>query len=156
MSDARDDDAVTEDEARLLAGLAEVLGPDDLPPGLVSRAEGLVAFMDVDSELAELLEGAAAEPVGARGSATATERLAFETADGSIALEVVVERDVVTGQVLAGALSEVVLEHLDGSVVTAVVDELGRFSIDRTRSGSVRILLQVGSAQPVRTDWFLL
>ena len=156
MSDASEHDRVPEEEASLLSDLGLALGPDLPPAGLVTRAQGLVAFMDVDRELVELLEGSGAEPADMRGPNAVVEQLTFETADGAVALEIVLGRGSVTGQVLSGAVDEVALEHVDGTLMATVIDDLGRFSLDQVPVGTVRLRLQVGSSQPVRTDWFLL
>jgi hypothetical protein len=152
MSD--DFDEMPPDDARLLAAIARALGPDAPPPGLVARAEGLVAFMDVDRELVALLEDAA-EPVGARGAVT-RDRLAFELGDGSVSLELSTEGDLLVGQVLAGQVVEVVLEDLDREIATSSVDTLGRFSLRPAPAGPVRLRLEDGSGRPLVTDWFLV
>jgi len=155
MSDGQDE-AASADEVRLLAEIGRAIGPDALPPGLVERAEGLAAFANIDLELAELLDTAAAEPAGVRGSATTGRPLAFQVADGSIAIEVVVDRDRLAGQVHAGAVTDVDLEHPTGAVGTAAVDDLGRFSFARPGSGPTRLRLWGGFTRPVVTGWFLL
>ena len=149
-----DVDEMPPDDARLLAAIARALGPDAPPAGLVARAEGLVAFMDVDRELLALLDEAA-EPVGARGAAT-RERLAFELGDGSVSLEVSTEGDLLVGQVLAGQVVEVVLEDLDREITTLPVDSLGRFSLRPVPARPVRLRLEDGSGRPLATDWFLV
>ena len=150
------DEAQSDEDARLIARLGEALGPDLPPPGLVARAEGLVAFAEVDRELAELLDPARAEPAGVRGPAGVDTALVFEVADGSIAVELTVERDRLRGQVLAGSPAEVVLEPLAGPARTCPVDALGRFAFDQPAAGPTRLRLRDGSTRPVTTDWFLL
>jgi hypothetical protein len=149
-----DDESLSAQEARLLAELGRALGSDPIPAGLVERAEELLALKDLDSALVELLDRSAAEPAGMRGG-TARTRLEFEVGDGSVALELVPERDRLVGQVLAGELTAVALERRTGVVATAEVDELGRFSFDHVAAGPARLRL-VGGAAPVTTDWFLL
>jgi hypothetical protein len=146
--------AATED-ARLLAELGRALGPDPLPAGLVARAEGLLALAGLDGELAELLE-AAAEPAGVRGTPDAADRLLFEVAGGAVAIELVLGRDRIDGQVIAGAPSEVALERPGGAAAAATVDELGRFGFDSVAAGPARLALRGAPAGPVTTDWFLL
>jgi hypothetical protein len=155
MSDGYDDETLSEDEARLLADLARALGPDVPPAGLVTRAEGLVAFMDVDRELVELLDEAAAEPVGSRGTSTSG-RLGFELGNGSISLEVSFDGEVPEGQVLSGNVVAVSLEGLGGVLDSSAVDALGRFSLRSVPTGPVRLRLEDGSGRPLATDWFLL
>lgn len=154
MSDGFDD-PLSADEERLLADLGAALGPDVVPAGLVARAEGLVVFMDVDRELVELLDAAAAEPVGSRGLGT-VDRLAFDLGDGTISLELWLDRAVPVGQVLSGDVVEVVLEGLGGVLATSAVDALGRFSLRSVPTGPVRLRLEDGTGRPLATDWFLL
>src|SRR5918998_1986977 len=118
------DDAMSDEDARLVAELGRALGPGTYPPGLVDRANGLLAFASFDRELAELLEASSGELVGTRGAATPGAALRFEVGDGSVAVEVAVVRDRVEGQVIAGTITEVVLEHLSGPAATAIVDDL--------------------------------
>jgi hypothetical protein len=150
-----DDRPAAAEDARLLAELGRALGPDRLPAGLVQRAEGLLALAGLDGELAELLE-AAAEPAGVRGAPDAGDRLLFEVAGGAVAVELVLGRDRVDGQVIAGAPTEVALERPDGTAAVATVDELGRFGFGSVAAGPARLVLRGGPAGPVTTDWFLL
>lgn len=53
-----------------------------MPDGLLSRAEGLLAFRDVDRQPLELLQEGAAEPAGLRGGPQAPGRLNFELGAG--------------------------------------------------------------------------
>lgn len=156
MSDATDDESLSDREGRLLAGLRAALGPDPVPAGLIGRAEGLIAFIDADRELVQLLEEGAAELVGTRGAVASQTVLEFELADSSVSVEVTPDRDRLSGQVLSGALSEVTLERLDGAAERCEVDELGRFSFQHAVAGPARLRLLGGSATPLVTDWFLL
>ena len=125
MSDSSDDEPTPADD-RLLADLAAMLGPDTPPDGLLERAAGLVDWIDVDHELAQLLEESDLEAAGVRGTTTANASVTFEVGDGSVVVELTFDDGRVIGQVLAGAPSAVSLERLDGDVVEAVVDEVGR------------------------------
>jgi len=153
MSDANDE-PLLEPEARLLADLGRALGPDDPPPGLLARAEGLLAFMGIDQELVQLLD-AEVETVGSRGTATG-DRLVFELGDGSVSLEVGSDGVLLVGQLISGDVVEVALEGLDGVLAASAVDELGRFSLRSAPAGPVRLRLHGGSGRRLATDWFLL
>jgi hypothetical protein len=155
MTHEYESEPLSADDAQLLADLGQALGRDDLPAGLVARAEGLVAFMDVDRELVELLDMAAGETVGSRGLAV-SDRLSFELADGTVSLELSLDGDVLEGQILSGEVVEVAVLRLDGEVATSTVDDLGRFSLRPVPAGPARLRLRDGSGRPLVTDWFLV
>jgi len=159
MSDEFDAEAMPAEDGRLLDELGRALGPDPLPAGLLDRAEGLLTYMHLDRELAALLDDPAAAMAGTRAPAAPDAgvggRLEFEVEDGSVSLELSVDRDRVAGQILSGSVTEVTLERLGGDTATAVVDELGRFAFDHVPAGPARLRLG-GAAHPVTTDWFLI
>lgn len=156
MDDELDGEPLPVDQARLLAALGRALGPDEVPASVLERASELIALKDLDAALVALIEESTAEPAGLRGGADAAGRLQFEQADGSVAVELVPERDRLVGQVLAGELAAVSLESRSGVVATAAVDELGRFAFDRVANGPARLRLAGNSAARLTTDWFLL
>ena len=144
-------------EARLLAELGQAIGSGTVPPGLIERAEALVAFAGFDSQLARLLEAESGELAGTRGAAGMADALRFQVDDGSVAVELLVARGRLAGQVVCGAVTQVVLEHVSGAAATTAVDDLGRFAFEQPAAGPVRLRLlgvQIGQ-HPVATDWFL-
>jgi hypothetical protein len=153
-----------EPDHHLLAELGDALGPDTPPADLIERAEGLVDFMGTDRELVELLDGAAAEVAGLRASAGASTdaltfetTLTFETAAGSVSLELSPEPEGLRGQVLAGEITTAGLQRLTGEVATVEVDELGRFGFPAVPAGPARLVLRLpGADRPAMTDWFVL
>ena len=153
MSDASHEDALPAADAGVLAGLSEALGTDPLPAGLISRAEGLLAWMDVDRELAGLLDDADVELAGTRGGTSTG--LVFATPDGDLAVEVTLGAGGLAGQVVAGEPASITLEGSDGSTTTVPVDELGRFGTPRPDRGPVRLHLAVTADRTVVTDWFM-
>ncbi len=160
MTDAFDEEPMSAEDAALVERLGSALGPDPQPDGMQHRLEVLFALRDMDRELMQLLQEAAAEPAGMRGTATATDRLAFELANGSVSVELVPERDLLRGQVLAGDITEVVLERTTRARSTAQVDRLGRFSFEAPTPGPARLRLLGpdfdADARQLTTDWFLL
>jgi hypothetical protein len=152
----RDDEAMSAETADMLAALGEALGPDVVPPGLEERAEALFGVRDLDSDLAGLLDDAAAEPAGMRGG-TAGSRLRFAVAGGAVVIEVdQPAAGVVTGRFLEGEIDLLALERPTGTATTVAVDELGGFAFASTERGPARLRLTRSGGAPVRTDWFLI
>jgi hypothetical protein len=79
----------------------------------------------------------------------------FATPAGDLVLEVVLTGARLTGQVLVGAPSHVVLERRDGSA-SAAVDAVGQFVFDAVGPGLVRLRVAPGTGDPIVTDWFVL
>jgi len=156
MSDEHEheDEPLSEAEERLLADLGRVVGTEPAPAGLVARAEGLLAYADLERELVELLDSAAAEPAGSRGVPSA-DSLIFELGSGSVSLELRVRGDAVVGQLLDGRLVAVTLQVIGSEALTAPVDALGRFSLSPAPRGPARLLLDDGTGRPLATDWFV-
>lgn len=150
------DESMSAEEARLLSRLGGAIGADPPPAGMAQRVEGLLAFREVDRELLELLQDAAAEPAGMRGAVARDERLAFDLGAGQVSLELVPERDGLHGQVLSGDVADVVLERVSAEPQTTPVDAIGTFFFARPGPGPARLRLKVRSGAPVTTDWFLL
>lgn len=158
-----DPDAVLPPEdATLLAALGRALGPDESPAGLVDRAIELLAFADVDAELAALLTDAAdqelAEPAGVRGGAPAPTLLTFGSDDGEVTVEIELGAGEVHGLVVGAAPATVELARADGSSVAAPVDALGRFSFTALPPGPARLVVPGPGATgtTVVTAWFVV
>jgi hypothetical protein len=152
-TDAPDGGVPTPDEQRLLDALRRAVPDEQPPPGFISRAEQLLTYLDLERDLAELLEQPA-EPVGMRGGDSGA-ALAFGTADGSVAIDVTVDRATVTAQVLAGAVVSVGLETRTGVVAVTSPDPLGRFAFHDVAPGPTRLSLR-RTTTAVVTDWFLV
>jgi hypothetical protein len=155
MSDDADD-VESPDDRRLLSELAAALGLDPVPDRLVEICEGLVAWDDVDHELATLLDEHADEPAGVRGpGAVLADQLSFGVSDGSTVVELRLATGRVTGQVVPAGAVEAVFERLGGALQRTPVDDLGRFVFDDVGSGPARVRLG-GPGRWVVTDWFVL
>jgi hypothetical protein len=138
----------------LMKALAEAIGGLQPPIDLATRSEGLLAWLDVDAELAELLDQPMTEAAGIRGSSTATPVLEFSVADGSCVVEVSVADDAITGQLLGGEAAEVVLRTSSGAVSSAPIEELGAFTFNHPPSGALRLEIDLTEGRRIHTDWF--
>jgi hypothetical protein len=152
MTDEADDRAPADDE-RLLRELGSAMGSESLPDGLVDRVDGLLAWADVDHELAALLDASAAEPAGRRGASAAPgDELSFELADGDVTVEVAIVGRELAVDVIGADATEVAAELAGGERLPATVDLAGRFVVAGAH-GPVRLLLRIDGSS-VRTDWF--
>lgn len=144
------DRALLDALGRALAGDRGGTDDDDL----VGRCEGLLAWVDVDAELAALLEQAPAELAGTRGGDGAG--MEFSVADGSCLIEVDVDGGAVRGQVLGVTPERLMLRIVTGVLEPAEVDALGAFEIVAPPPGSARIEVDLIDGRRIHTDWFVI
>lgn len=140
----------------LLARLGRIADEVDPVPGLAYElGRAAFEFGRVDAELVELSRDSAVDTelmAGVRGSSDAR-LLSFEAADVDIDLQVVpvAERRSVLGQV-AGAVAAVRVQTATEGTITTAVDPHGRFRLDDTPAGHIRLHLDAADAQYV-TSW---
>jgi hypothetical protein len=138
-----------------MKALEEAVGGIAPPSGLTSRCEGLLDWMNVDAELAELLEQPVLEGAGTRGADGAVDVLEFSVADGSCVIEVTPSAAVLRGQILGAEAHEITVRTAEGAGHTSPVDEGGRFEINNPPSGGIRLELDVAGRR-IHTDWFVI
>jgi hypothetical protein len=150
------DDEMSASDRILMKALAEAIGGPPPPVDLVARCEGLLAWIDVDSELAMLLDQPVAEAAGTRG-ATASATLEFVVDDGSCVIELTTSENALRGQLLGGEAHQIVVRAADGAVHSLPVDELGNFALDEPPSGTFRLELElIPEGRRIHTDWFVV
>lgn len=154
--DQHEPEALSEADARLMAELGRALGPAPSDDGLIARCEGLLTWLHVDAELAELLERTPAELAGTRGGPGEPSSLEFSVADGTCIVELRVENGSLHGQVVGPTPANVAIRVVTGVVEPAPVDELGMFTIDRPPSGSARVEIEFPDGRRIHTDWFVI
>jgi hypothetical protein len=146
-------------ESRLLELLRRGLEATDPVPGDVNGfAKAALTWRTIDAELAEIAFDSADEetPAGVRGPG-AERMLSFETATLSIDIEYRRSTRRVIGQVAPPQPATVELHH-SGGMLTAVADDLGRFSFDDVEPGPVSIVCTSHSDDPdvIKTEWTVL
>jgi hypothetical protein len=140
-----------------MSALADAIGRPRPPIDLVARCEGLLAWIDIDSELATLLDEAIVERAGTRGSTSDAASLEFALADGSCVIELTPVSGSLHGQIAGGATAVVDLRTLDGTTLSAPVDEMGVFAIVGPPSGTVRLEFElIGNVRRIHTEWFVI
>jgi hypothetical protein len=156
MNDDRDDELL--DWLRRVAAEADPV-PEDI--GVAARAA--ILLHDLDGELAELIADSAGTTSGVeyetvrRASAdpTADRLLSFEGGGVRVELEIMPGDGGLTviGQLDGASPDGCELEYGDGHRETVQLDELGRFLLDRTRGGPVRMRCTSVRGSPVVTSW---
>lgn len=150
------DDEMSASDRILMKALAEAIGGPPPPVDLVARCEGLLAWIDVDSELAMLLDQPVAEAAGTRG-ATLPATLEFVVDDGSCVIELTPSENALRGQLLGGEAHQIVVRVADGTTHSLPVDELGNFVLDQPPSGTFRLELELNpEGRRIHTDWFVV
>ena len=154
MTDA--DEHMPASDRILMKALAEAIGGEQPPVDLTARCEGLLGWLDVDAELAELLDQSALDSTGTRGPAGSTPTLEFTVADGSCVIEVSTTAGVLRGQLLGGEAQHVVVRTSTGTSQSALVDEVGSFEISNPPSGTIRLEFELLEGRRIHSDWFVV
>jgi hypothetical protein len=150
------DDEMSPSDRQLMQALAEAIGGPQPPVDLAARCEGLLAWIDVDSELAMLLDQPVAESAGTRGGLSST-MLEFSVGDGSCVIELDSSEGRLRGQVLGVEVRQIVVRSATGTTLSVEVDESGSFSLDDLTSGTIRLELEPFSeSRRIHTDWFVV
>jgi hypothetical protein len=151
------DDEMSSSDRNLMRALAQAIGGPPPPIDLVARCEGLLAWIDVDSELAGLLDQPVTEAAGTRGTTTSAAPLEFTVVDGTCVVEITPADGVLHGQVLGGEAHEVVLRTAADVTHSLPIDALGAFSLINPPSGTVRLEFELfADGRRIHTDWFVI
>jgi hypothetical protein len=144
-------------DRHLMQALAETIGGPRPPIDLAARCEGLIAWIDVDSELAMLLDESATEAAGTRGATSSAVAFEFAVEDGSCVIELAPSAGALRGQLLGGEADHVIVRTADGQTHSLEIDELGNFSLDNPPSGTIRLELElIATSRRIHTDWFVI
>jgi hypothetical protein len=141
------------DELRRLARAV-----DPVPDEVTAYAQSAIGWRRVDAELAELLADSRLETALARSSGEAR-ALSFAGPGLEIELELQPTDDgvVVLGQLAPPGPAEVGIQRDDAKPVeeTATADDLGRFRLELTARGRMRLVVRRPPPAPlVETSWF--
>ena len=150
------DDEMSSSDRLLMQALADAIGGPRPPIDLVARCEGLLAWIDVDSELAMLLDQPVVETAGTRGATLSPTVLEFVVGDGSCVIEITLSEGGIRGQLLGGEASAAVARLTTGEGISAPIDGLGVFEITEVPSRSIRLELELIDGRRIHTDWFVI
>ncbi len=135
---------------------------DPVPEDIGAAARAAIMLHDLDGQLAELIADSAGttpdleyETVRRAADTTADRLLSFEGGGVRVDLEVVPGDDglTVVGQLVGASPEGCELEYGDGRRETVDLDELGRFLLDRSQGGPVRIRCSSVNGSPIVTSW---
>lgn len=152
MNQSAETDQVNQE---LFAQLGRIVADIDPVPDIVYAAgRAALELRRVDAELAELVRDSAVDtesPLTVRGELN-VRLLSFEAAELDIELQVMPQagRRSLLGQVV-GAVADVRLETSEG-LVSAELDEHGRFQVDDIPAGWIRLHVNAG-ATSYATNW---
>jgi hypothetical protein len=151
------DDEMSPSDRILMQSLAQAVGTTEPPTDLIARCEGLLTWLDVESELAVLLDQPVAEAAGTRGAASSATTHEFAIDDGSCVIELDVSSEHLRGQVLGATAQQIVIRTAPGTTHIVPVDETGHFSLEDPPSGPIRLELEPSSeSRRIHTDWFVV
>jgi hypothetical protein len=143
---SRDDPFAGLTEDQLLAELREALAEaEQVTDRQREAARAAFTWRTVDAELAELLHDSALESAAVRGDEP-VRTLSF--ASGSVSLEVEIDGDAVTGQVVGAVADSVLMQRSIADDDPLPVDSSGFFRVEGVAPGPVRFVVRAG-------DWTL-
>jgi hypothetical protein len=148
------------DDDQLLATLGEALRSErSVPAEFIAIGKAAFSWRDIHAELAMLtrdsvFEGAEAELAGVRSEPANVRYLTFTS--GEITLEIEVIADAVLGQLVPPGPGRVEVRTADGSVVMAVIDQGGGFTIRPVPRGSFRLCCHAANGVCALTNWLVL
>ncbi len=137
-----------------MRALADAIGEPGDTRDLVERSQGLLSWIDVDAELAALLDTSADELAGTRGSGSSTV-LEFTIADRSCVIEVTTSDDELRGHVLGARSDEIFVRAPDGTAQSSPVDDQGFFTFSNPPHGTIRLECALVDDRRVHSDWFV-
>jgi hypothetical protein len=125
--------------------------------GLIDSCEGLLTWLDVDAELAALLDQSV-EAAGTRGGTAPSTTLEFAVADGTCVVEAEPTVDSLVVRVHGAEATRVTVRAADGWTVEVALDESGEATTSRPPDGPVRIEIEIEIPENrrIQTDWFVI
>jgi hypothetical protein len=149
-----------EDDDQLLAALREAFRSErNVPAEFIATAKAAFAWREIDAELATLtwdsiMAGGEAELAGQRAESAILRSLTFTS--GEVTLEVEVTESALLGQLVPPGAGRIEARTIDGDVVTAVINQVGGFTICPIPHGPFRLYCHTTSGANVMTSWLAL
>ncbi len=149
-----------EDDDQLLAALRAALRSEhNVPAEFTATGKATFAWHDIDAELAALtydsaFEGADAGSAGLRAESANLRSLTFTSRE--LTLEIEVTEGALLGQLVPPGPGRIEARTIDGDVVTAVIDQVGGFTICPIPGGPFRLYCHATSGASILTSWLTL
>lgn len=141
-----------EHDDRLLAELAQALGPPDAPRAAVDAARAVFTWRTIDAELAALVHDSelAGPPVGVRGDRATLRSLTYQRDE--VVIDVAVDADGLVGQVVPAREGTIDVQVAGSLERTVDVDAVGSFTVRPLPDGPFRLVHGSGGRRIV-TGW---
>jgi hypothetical protein len=146
------------DDDQLLAALRQAVhARRAVPPEFVEAGRNAFAWHNIDAELAQLTYDSSSDrdyELSVRAEAASIRALTFTSAH--LAIELEVTQDSLVGQVVPAQAGTITVQPRDGAETTAVVDEIGCFSIHPVPSAEFRLHCRLAGGVETLTGWIAL
>ena len=127
---------------------------DPLPAHLPEQARLALVWRTVDAELAELVfDSSEAGQVALVRGVDQPRLLTFDAGELSVEVEIAGGR--LVGQLVPAQPAEIELQRRGGQPLAVPSDELGRFTVDVSGGGPLRLCCRRAAGRQVVTDWFM-
>jgi len=147
-----------EDDDELLAALHAAFGTD-VPAEFTATAKAVFAWRDIDAELATLTYDSVFEQAGSAGVRSEYEPASLRCltfTSSEFTLEIEVTEGALLGQLVPPGPGHVEARTVEGGAVTAVIDQVGGFTLRPVPRGPFRLYCRTADDASVLTDWIML
>jgi hypothetical protein len=147
------------DDDEILARLREAQrAADGVPRDFIEMGKAAYTWRDIDTELAELAYDSALEEAGAAGHVR-TERAHLRSltfTSDALTIEIEITGDAMLGQVVPLQTGEIEVRTPTGTAGTALIDDIGCFTVRPIPVGSFRLNCRTAKGLCVSTSWLTL
>ena len=147
------------DDEQLLTALSEAIkARQAVPSWFVETGKNAYAWHNIDAELAQLTydsyDADKREAAVVRSETASVQFLTFTSAH--LAMELEVAGSSLLGQVIPPRSGTLEIHTRAGAIITAEVDEIGRFTLDPSPDGPFRLRGRTADGADLLTGWITL
>jgi hypothetical protein len=148
------------DDDEILDRLGEALrAANEVPREFIEMGKAAYTWRDIDAELAELAYDSALEEAHMAGSVLRAERAHLRSltfTSDALTIEIEITGDAMLGQVVPLQTGQVEVHTPTGTAGTAVIDDIGCFTVRPIPVGSFRLNCRTAKGVQVSTSWLTL